>query len=49
MLRKHNLALGAKLEATLEKYGIDVIIGAGDSIFTMFAAANGMYWSDRRV
>ncbi|KIV88454.1 hypothetical protein PV10_08137 [Exophiala mesophila] len=41
MLRKHNLALGAKLEATLEKYGIDVIIGAGDSVFGMFAAANG--------
>jgi amidase len=40
-IRQHYLDVGASVDATFEKYGIDIIVGPGDCFLTNYASANG--------
>jgi amidase len=40
-LRAHCRAVGASVEATMERHGVDIILGPGDCFLTSHASVNG--------
>jgi hypothetical protein len=40
--RQHYLKVGSNLDATFQKYGINIIVGPGDCFLTQYASAKGV-------